>query len=248
MTPILLQDSLIAFGLQYWPTLTLLLIVVIAAVIITYKITSNVKDTLNKIHKVEEKCDRTLNLDTNISILSKDVLETKNNLHKVEEKYDRTLNLESNISILSKDVLETNSLIRSMVTHLSVTVKGFNATLFISKSPIQLSDVGIKILTLSGCKAYIDKKAVVFVEKMATEKYKSAFDVQTAANTLLTLTIDTDDDFIPVKDYLYQNPIYKIDENQQQQIVLDMLTVINIMTIYLRDLYFTKYPELKYVD
>lgn len=109
--------------------------------------------------------------------------------------------------------------------------------LFEASSPVKLTKTGMVVLELIGGKQYVDDNSERLVQLMKEQNYKSALDVQNQANLLILEQAGTDD-FVPIKDFIYQNPKYK-------DVALDMSTVVPVMGIYLRDKYFQKYPAHK---
>ena len=56
------------------------------------------------------------------------------------------------------------------------------------------------------------------------------------------MTASTLDSFTHVKNYIYNNPVYKVSDTES--VPIDLTKMANIIGIYLRDLYLQKHPEL----
>ena len=105
---------------------------------------------------------------------------------------------------------------------------------------MQLTDLGNEILNAIGGKKYIDDNAASLIQKLSKETIKSALDVENYAKVILIQEYNSDA-FTAIKNYIYQNPVYKKDA---LNVSLDVATISNIMGLYLRDKYFEIHPEL----
>lgn len=113
--------------------------------------------------------------------------------------------------------------------------------LFKHHSPIELSDFGRKLLDISGGKEYVDKNLNLLLSAIESKNLMSALDVQIQCITVIC-EHNNDPDFKKIKDYIFQNPVYKFEDFEYP---LSLSTANNIMGIYLRDKYFEKHPELR---
>lgn len=138
-----------------------------------------------------------------------------------------------------------NTSINSLVAFLTTKHGDLQSAFFKSNSPIQLTEVGLDLLTKSGGKDYIDKNATVLVTLLENENFKSALDVQNKAMIVVFNEFSTDN-FITIRNYIFQNPIYRFKEGNE--ISINQGSINQIMGIYLRDKYFEKHPELKDVE
>lgn len=141
------------------------------------------------------------------------------------------------------NVLSVN--ISSLVAFLTTKYTDLQSGLFQSFSPIQLTPIGLEVLSKSGGQDYIKQHLAELITEMEKQNFKSALDVQNYASTLIINLFNTDG-FIHIRNYIFQNPIYKTGENSSVQI--NVPTINQVMGIHLRDMYFTKYPELKDVE
>ena len=142
---------------------------------------------------------------------------------------------------MSKSIDSISSDFKSLVVFLGGKHGDMKQELFISRSPVQLTDFGSEILVNSGGKKFIDDNVDSLVKKIEIENLKSALDVENFARVLLVKESQTDG-FTTIKNYMFQHPTYKSGDFSAN---LDIPTISNIMGIYLRDKYFDRHPELK---
>lgn len=145
------------------------------------------------------------------------------------------------LASIDKSVASIDKSTHALITFLTTKHPDMNIDLFKAHSPIQLTDLGSEILDKIGGKIYIDNNSEYLLNKLAKEPIKSALDVENYSRILLLQEYNTDA-FTPIKNYIYQNPVYK---NGSAEVTLDTATISNVMGIYLRDKYFEKHPELK---
>lgn len=124
-----------------------------------------------------------------------------------------------------------------------VATKKIDPALFITKSPRELTDLGIKILTDSGGKKFIDDRADTFVGGLEKQNFTSGLDVENHISVMMTEMFYNDDSLKPVKDFLFQHPSYRVDD--KTNLPLDITVMVLIMGLYLRNKYFEKHPDLK---
>jgi hypothetical protein len=124
-----------------------------------------------------------------------------------------------------------------------------DSNLFISKGPIQLSELGERILIAIGGREFIDNNLALLVKEMDIQGIKTALDAQTYAPIIIS-KISNQDSFNGIKNYAFKNPFYKEKNSSGEEISipLDMGTITNIMGIYLRDKYLEKHPSLTLAD
>lgn len=100
-----------------------------------------------------------------------------------------------------------------------------------SNSPKQLNEKGEKLLEESGIKDIIEDHIDNFIEGLEKERLKTAHDIELRSFYLLKESENTDI-AIPLKKYLYDNPHGDIN------------TILLAGSIYLRNKYLEKHPEL----
>jgi hypothetical protein len=163
---------------------------------------------------------------------------------QVRGLYHRFQKTESDCEKIEHKILPQLTSIANNLNSLVIFLGGkhtdMDKTLFMTKSPVQLTDLGTEIVVAIGGKDYIDKNITDLVSKLSKENIKSALDVENYSKVILMREY-TSDAFTPIKNYIYQNPIYKKGDTA---VTLDTATVSNLMGIYLRDKYFEIHPEL----
>lgn len=163
------------------------------------------------------------------------VVNYRQRLQKVEQDCSGISNLDVKISQLLTKV-------DKITTHLLTNDKELDPRIFQANSPIELSELGQRILRDIGGKQYVDDNLSILIDYMEQRDFKSGLDVQNYTEVLLAEESDKEA-FTPIKNYIFQNPVYKIDEDKT--ITLHLNLCINIISIYLRNKYFEKYPDLK---
>ena len=99
------------------------------------------------------------------------------------------------------------------------------------KSPAQLNEKGKQLLSDSGIKKAIDQNLTMLLEKLEQKKPQNLLDVEKYAFYVLR---DEEDESVTntLKNYLYNNPNETLN------------TVLFVGSIYFRNLYLQKHPEL----
>ncbi|MBM3405602.1 MAG: hypothetical protein FJY10_12035 [Bacteroidetes bacterium] len=111
------------------------------------------------------------------------------------------------------------------------------ANIFItSNSPASLTDKGKLLLEKSSGKKLIDDNIDFFISELYKTNPLTALDVENNAFEVIFKNTDKEI-FKEVKDYIFNNPVF--EGNQ-----LNLSTIVKILSIYLRDKYFEKYPEI----
>ena len=144
------------------------------------------------------------------------------------------------LTSIDKTLNSIDKSFHALITFLATKHTDFNVNLYKSNSPMQLTDLGNEILNAIGGKKYIDDNAASLIQKLSKETIKSALDVENYAKVILIQEYNSDA-FTAIKNYIYQNPVYKKDA---LNVSLDVATISNIMGLYLRDKYFEIHPEL----
>ena len=108
-------------------------------------------------------------------------------------------------------------------------------------SPVRLKQPGIALLEISGGKKCIDENINFFISKLKKLKPKTPYDVQQQSNDLIMSNTNLPL-FNPIKNFLYFNP--DTIEVSGEKVETSMFAVVYIMSIYLRDIYLEKNPEI----
>lgn len=198
-------------------------------------VTIKVMKMLERFKKVEKTCDKKIpdlenKIDIGVNLSS--IIE-----HKIDAQTEAAHDLNLKLIGLSKNI-------NTLVTFLTVKHTDLQSGLFQSFSPIQLTVDGIAVLNKSGGQNYVENHLTTLIQEMEKQDFKSALDVQNFATSLIIKEFDSDD-FIHVRNYIFQNPVYRIKE---KEIPINSPTMNQLIGIYLRDKYFDKHPELKDKD
>lgn len=145
---------------------------------------------------------------------------------------------------LSSTLNEIKSDLSKLLVFLTTKHTDLNSGFFQSRSPIQLTPIGHEVLDKTGGKEYVEKHLDDLIAKMKSQDFKSALDVQSYATSLVIQAFNTDD-FIHIRNYLFQNPVYRTVD---KEIPLNPADLYQIIGIFLRDKYFEKFPALKDVE
>jgi len=165
-------------------------------------------------------------------------------LEKVEDHCSKIEGINTNSVSIKDQLTKISNSIDKLFVFLNQQHQNFPTELFVSKSPIQLTDFGEKVLVGFGGKAYIDTNLSTLMKGMESEDFKSALDVQNYAQSILFSQTQSDE-FTPIKNFIFNNPKYVLGESH---IELTLPLVLNLMSIYLRNKYFEVYPALKDVE
>jgi hypothetical protein len=167
------------------------------------------------------------------------VEKTKENCDDLRKRY--IPDLHNKYTSIDTQIKAVHISITKISTFLT-TKQGFTNNIFEAKSPIELTELGKTLLTLFGGEEYVNTNAASLVEEIERREPKSGLDVQNYANVVL-IEKSLEDGFTHIKNYIFQNPIYRVSDSQE--VTLDLGLVTQIMGIYLRNKYFEKYPDLK---
>lgn len=160
--------------------------------------------------------------------------------HRFKKTEGDCSSLNTNHSSIKDDINAISTNFTTLVA-LLLSNKTLEVNPFKINSPIELNEIGEKILNEIGGKLYVDSSKDALILDMESKGFKSGLDVQDYARVLL-LTKSVDDNFVNIKNFIFQNPIFK---TEQGELSLDLSLCIQIMGIYLRNKYFEKHPNLK---
>ncbi len=171
---------------------------------------------------------------------------------------NRVTHVERECTKIDREVIpKLDSLTRS-TTSISTSVKGLivylkskdttmETSLFVVQSPMQMTDLGEKILTEIGGREFVDKQYNRLVPELKNKNIKSALDVQNLAPNIIENHVD-DDSFTLIKNYLYNHPKFevKLSEGKTASVNLDLTLAFTLMGIYFRNKYLADNPNLQY--
>lgn len=175
----------------------------------------------------------------------------RNRVVKAEDECKKIeAQLQPQLNEINNNINSLNNNVNNLVVYLRGKDNNMDTHLFVSKSPIQLTDLGNKILKDIGGKIFIDNNLDELLREMDQHEIRSALDSQIFAPIVIA-NVSTKDSFKNIKDYIYKTPFYTVDKYQDTAdytVSLDMGTVANIMGIYLRDKYLEKNIHLNPED
>ncbi len=179
------------------------------------------------------------------------VIKVWNKLDSVEKignanKHSIESEVKPDLDAIIKSVTGIEKSITALVVYLKTKDNSIDSNLFVARSPIQLTDIGLDILDKMNGKDYIDKNKDKLIIALGGLKPKTALDVENNADMLL-LTLSSEDEFTKIKNYIYNNPVYKTKSDDQLgdiEVNLDLKLAISIMSVYLRNKYLEFHPEL----
>lgn len=158
-------------------------------------------------------------------------------IFRIGKTYNTIKYIEKDTKEIKKDVKFNTLSIRGISNFLFSKFGDEPISFFSTMSPVTLTKLGEELFITSGGKIFIENKLNYLISKMEKIKLKSALDIQNYAFDIITDEHDSDD-FIPLKNFIYHNPNYKDNE-------INLFIITRIISIYLRDKYFEKYPELE---
>jgi hypothetical protein len=135
--------------------------------------------------------------------------------------------------------------INALTVYLKSNDPYMDISLFVMKSPIELSDFGKSILRDIGGEKVIDDNYGIFLSEMEKQQFKTGLDAHSFSINMI-MNMFSNDIFIPLKDYVFNNPHYKYKnkEGKEMEYHLDINDVYTILGIYLRDKFFESHPDL----
>ena len=165
-------------------------------------------------------------------------------LEKVEEHCTKIDGINTDSVSVKDQLTKISNSIDKLFVFLNQQHQNFPTDLFVSKSPIQLTEFGEQVLLGFGGKSYIDNGLNSLIASMEKENFKSALDVQNFAQSLLFSQTQSNE-FTHIKNFIFNNPKYVIEG---KGVDLTLPLALNLMSIYLRNKFFEVYPELKDVE
>jgi hypothetical protein len=112
----------------------------------------------------------------------------------------------------------------------------------IKKSPLQLSEIGLKIYKDVDGEQFLNQYADMFIEKIEEIKPKTAYDLEQTALYILN-ELKNNDIFIPIKNILYNYPAVETTIKGVKK-PLNIGDICFILHVPLRDRYLELHPEL----
>lgn len=164
---------------------------------------------------------------------------------RVDDLTAKVDNLTIRVDNLTVRVDNLSTSFNRLIVFLKGKFSDMDTSLFLTRSPIQLTDLAMRLLEKMGGKRYIDTHEHTLISELAKYQLKTALDVQIQAAVVILERAELDS-FNTIKDFIFVNPIYKESTADGEEILikLQLDSVSNIMGIYLRDIYLNKYPGL----
>jgi hypothetical protein len=165
--------------------------------------------------------------------------------YKIESNEKDCTTITTDFKILTTSITNIATSFNSLIVYLKSKDGNMDTSLFVSRSPIQLSELGTRILNTTGGNNFIDSYLGELMKSMDAYNINTALDAQNFSPIVIS-SFTTKDSFKAIKDFIYKNPFYKEKNNEGEElsVPLDISTVVNIMGIYLRDKYLEKHPNL----
>ena len=184
--------------------------------------------------------DSVLDLSKNMNMLTKNI----NDVSKA------TNDLGSNMNLLSRN---SNILAASIKKIEDYILKRDNFAfdeLLRKCSPYRLTDIGEKLLEISGAKKCVDENIDYFYKKIHELSPNVALDVENYSLSVLNESTDNVV-FNPIKNFVFNAPSPYILNNEDGSTItlknaITLNSILLTMSIYLRDKYFERHPE--YLD
>ncbi len=112
-------------------------------------------------------------------------------------------------------------------------------------SPRKMNSIGEEVYVRTGAKAVFDENRELFLRELADKSPKTAYDVEDNAFDVLLSSLPLPI-FNKLKNYLYNSPSsFDVEINgEKKSIELTMGTLLQLMSISLRDAYLSEHPEI----
>ena len=210
------MDALVTWLLNNYPWLVL----VVIAIVVTWKVSkyhSKLEETNDKVKALP--CEEHSRQLKNFAALDSLVQVLNNNLVEINKR------------IIKDDPGATDVFLDLMKKH----------------SPLQMTPMGKNLFEITPAKKTMDDNLEFFIGQLEQINPKTAYDVEDKAlNVLLSNT--NNDIFQALKHYIYYAPEYlpmKTDTGEEKQVKLSLTVLLQLMSVYLRDKFLEKYPEIK---
>ncbi len=110
-------------------------------------------------------------------------------------------------------------------------------------SPLRMTEAGAYLYNVSGAKEAVGKIAERLIADMEAMNLRTELDVEDKSLDMI-IKNSNDAAFDQVKKYVYYSPDTIQVENTGESIKFNMLSLMKLMSIDLRDRYLTKHPEI----
>lgn len=214
-------DSIFSFFTDNYPTLLWVLVGV--------AVTWQASKVYNRFIKVEDN-----NKDLPCAHHGEDIRELKNATSILENINKSIADIKSNIGIIERYIIKEDP-------------ESFDTMLMMKHSPYRLTDYGLVLLDDSGAKECVDNSLDYFCNSIKEKNPLVALDVEQYALVVLNENLKSER-FNGIKNYVFAIPdpttLTSKKNGEKIDISIKLGTVLNVMSIYLRDKYFEKHPEI----
>ena len=230
------MEAIFTFLSEYSPSIGLIIIICVAMYYVTMYHVS-IQNTKKKVE--EQPCDNHREQLSNISGSVQDIRKKVDEL-SCDGHMELLVNIFNSVQIIHKklDALPCDNH-RKAIINIEENLFGkkkFKGLLSAIYSPRKLSDPGRELYQISGIQNVFEDNMQFFVEELEKIHPKTALDVEDSAFSVL-LNSKSEDIFIPVKDWLYNNPLF-------HELDIDMSAICFVASLELRDVYLKKHPEI----
>jgi hypothetical protein len=237
-------DTFIDYCIDNWPNITIGILVIYLISIVVWKAAkyhSNIEEAKNKVNNLP--CtDHALQL-REIESLEKEIKNKVNNLPCA----DHALQLKE-IESLKQISSSTNDIVVAMSRWIAGKDKSMIDTFIKKNSPYTITVMGLEMLEESGAKAAIDDNIDYFIGELEAIDPKTPYDVENQSINLVFRNMGNEI-FNPVKNYIYYSPEtierYDAEQGKNRTIELSLPGLLNVMGVYVRDLYMQRHPEIE---
>lgn len=209
-TNAIMQTTLLKYCLENWPIITLLLVIIIGVAVAAWRIAC-VFTLWKESHKnMHEEANRKF----------------EENEKKHKELADINKNILSRLDTLERYLIKNGGADYNTFTQMN--------------SPRQLNPKGRKLYKESGAENFLLNKKDVLLRMLSSEmnkiRVKTALDVEMCAQRLC-YDISGNEDFKPIKDFIYTHPIFEGAN-------VSINTISMLMGLELRNEYLKLHPEI----
>jgi hypothetical protein len=227
------MESALAYLLEHYPLIGITLLLFFLTIYVTirvYKYKLGVDSTKNKVDSLpcaEREKDH--------AFLKEKILSNENaTLKSIEDLRKLILSRENNIEELVAWVMKKDNKMINILTK--------------KHSPLSMTAVGKILFELTPTMQLVDDNKGYFLSEIEKENPPTAFDVENTAFKVMLRNINQPM-FNGLKQYLFNAPekipVKDPDTNEEELIAFDMNTAMQLMSIYLRDLYMDIHPDIK---
>lgn len=241
----IMADELFKWFSTHYPTFFLILACCAFAISVTAILSKKYFHWVTRIKNAEGECRK---IDDHIVPQLVRINNSIDNLNSSVNNLKISFNtLKGSVSALNGSFNILKGSFNNLVVYLKSKDDKMDASLFLAQSPVELTELGKRVLAAIGGKIFIDNNLHDLLTGMDMQDIKTALDSQIYAPVVIS-QVSNRSSFNPIKDFAFENPYYKEKDsngNDTALVRLAMDTIANIMGIYLRDKYLEKHPYLK---